>query len=76
MLAVANEAPCPVPIQLDGEPIASEVTVLLQWIHAVPPEIDVLIPPRPSEFDEDPQASQADRTTVESQRKGVAAAWR
>ena len=76
VLAVANEAPCPVPIQLDGEPIASEGTVLLQWIHAVPPEIDVLIPPRPSEFDEDPQASQADRTTVESQRKGVAAAWR
>ncbi len=51
VLAFAEEAPCPVPIDVDGTRLEGEGTVLLQWIHPLPSEPSFLVPPRPSDFD-------------------------
>jgi hypothetical protein len=52
VLALAENAPCPVPIRVNGERLEGEGAVLLQWIHPLPAEPTYLIPPRPSTFDE------------------------
>ncbi len=76
VLATSVEAPCPVPVQLDGEPVQSRGTVLLQWIHPLPPDPNWLVPPRPEAFDDPISTPRAQHTLSAPQLNGVAAAWR
>ncbi len=76
VLAFAENTPCPVPIHVDDELVDGEGTVLLQWIHPIPPDPAWLVPPRPETFDDSTDAARADRVHPESQPRGVAAAWR
>ncbi len=76
VLAFAEEAPCPVPLRIEGERVRSEGTVILQWVHPLWPDIDRLVPPRPAIFEDDPDQSQALLPPPDSQLQGVAAAWR
>ncbi len=76
ILAIAKDAPCPVPINIDGELVEGDGTVLLQWVHPLPSDVDLLVPPRPDVFTNDADGSQASHLSIPSQPQGVAAAWR
>ncbi len=76
ILAFAEEAPCPVPISIDGERVDGAGTVLLQWVHPLPVNVDQLVPPRQDFFDDEDVDSQAFHISPDSQLQGVAAAWR
>jgi hypothetical protein len=76
ILAIAKDAPCPVPISIDGELVEGDGTVLLQWVHPLPSDVDLLVPPRPDIFTDDADGSQASHLSIPSQPQGVAAAWR
>ena len=45
VFGTAENAPCPVPISIDGEPTPGEGMVFLQWIHPLPPVLDSLARP-------------------------------
>lgn len=52
VLGFADGVPSPIPIELNGETEAGTGTVLLQWLHPLPVDIDRLVPPRPRWFDQ------------------------
>ncbi len=82
VLGLAEDAPCPVPISIDGEPAEGPGLVLLQWVHPLPSDVQLLVPPRPEIFDldetnpSDGDGSQAFRRPSDTQHQGVAATWR
>ena len=51
ILAFADAVPSPIPIEIDGEDQGGVGTVLLQWLHPLPIEIDQMVPRRPKWFD-------------------------
>lgn len=86
VLARAAGVPCPVPISVDGRELPGEGTVLLQWVHPLPAELEWLVPPRPDGFppppgDEDETPTESPtrttaRTLPDPDAFGVAQAWR
>lgn len=51
VLAFADNVPNPIPISIDGDDIGGVGTVLLQWLHPLPIDVDRLVPARPKWFD-------------------------
>ena len=70
ILAFADQAPCPVPITIDGEPRTGTGLVLLQWIHPLPVDVEAMVPARDEQFDLKPVDDDI------NPKDGVAAAWR
>ena len=75
LFGTAEDAPCPVPISIDGERTPGNGMVFLQWIHPLPPVLDGLARPA---YRIDPQDgdSTASLNPGEPQsNNGVASAW-
>ncbi len=51
VLAFADDVPNPIPISIDDDEIGGVGTVLLQWLHPLPIDVDRLVPARPKWFD-------------------------
>ncbi|MCP4833615.1 MAG: hypothetical protein GY895_02525, partial [Phycisphaera sp.] len=75
VFAAVSEAPCPVPISIDGSRVTGEGLVMLQWIHPLPPILDQLARPPFRTEDEAPSASSKKVVPVDP-RNGVASTWR
>ena len=73
IMAFAYDAPCPVPITINGELQAGEGIVMLQWIHPLPVDVDLMVPERDEQFD--PKSIDGGIDDLDP-KDGVAAAWR
>ena len=75
LFGTAENAPCPVPISIDGERTPGDGMVFLQWIHPLPPVLEGLARPA-YRTDSNNRASTSSTISGESQSKnGVASAW-
>jgi hypothetical protein len=73
VFAAVSNAPCPVPISIDGSRVSGEGLVMLQWVHPLPPVLEQLA--RPAFRTEDESASALKQDSVDP-RNGVASTWR
>jgi hypothetical protein len=75
VFAAASDAPCPVPISIDGSRVSGEGLVMLQWAHPLPPVLDQLARPAFRTDDEADPTSAAGKDPADP-RNGVASTWR
>ncbi|MAB72406.1 MAG: hypothetical protein CMJ54_07865 [Planctomycetaceae bacterium] len=75
VFAAVSDAPCPVPISIDGTRVAGEGLVMLQWVHPLPPVLEQLARPAFRAEDEAAPTSAANEVSLDA-RNGVASTWR
>jgi hypothetical protein len=75
LFGTAENAPCPVPISIDGDRTPGDGMVFLQWIHPLPPVLDGLARPAYRTDSNDQASTRSTKTGTPQFNNGVASAW-
>ncbi len=75
LFGTAEDAPCPVPISIDGERTPGNGMVFLQWIHPLPPVLEGLARPAYRLDSQDGDSTASMNPGEPQSNNGVASAW-